>query len=231
MVVSLSNGHFFMADFGEVGKRGLGGHGHNDTFSFELCLCSKSLIIDSGSPIYTGDIDLMLRFASTEYHNTVMIDNQEMAKQLGLWRISDEATPHNVQYHSDKHVDVIQGEHRGYTRLSDPLVHQRRFSFYKDRGHLVCDDLLVCNNLHQVKLFFHFAPGLQVNLENDQVYVSLADRDFAVVRWTLKPKVWLEKTQVSEIFGSLTDTVRLVLEYEIFGISELRFEIMVDHTN
>jgi uncharacterized heparinase superfamily protein len=231
MVVSRLNGNFFMADFGEVGKRGLGGHGHNDTFSFELSLCGQPLIIDAGSPIYTGDIDLLARFSSTGYHNTLMVDDQEIAQQLGLWRISGEATPIDVEYCSDQNVDFIQGEHRGYTRLPDPVIHKRKFSFYKLQGRLVCDDMLFCNGKHDIKLFLHFSPNIKIKLHQDKAAIILkknVDEVIVVnITWSKGAQTSLVNTQVSETFNHLVDSSKLILAYEIFGNTTLFFEIAI----
>ena len=50
VVRNRENGFFFMADMGEVGMRGLGGHGHNDLFSFELFINGEPVVVDP-----TGD--------------------------------------------------------------------------------------------------------------------------------------------------------------------------------
>jgi uncharacterized heparinase superfamily protein len=230
MVVSRSNGNFFIADFGEVGKRGLGGHGHNDLFSYELVLDGTPIIVDSGSPVYTGDIDLAVKYSSTAYHNTLMIDDEEIAKILGIWRISNEATPRNVDFCSNGEVDIIQGEHNGYLRLKDPVVHKRRFSFNKHKGHLAWRDYIECKGRHSVKIFFHFSPGLSVELFSNHSLIHLSDNRFVKLEWAAgAARAWIEKTQVSETFGSLDNSEKLVVQSEIFGKTELTFDIRLLH--
>ncbi len=225
MVVVRANNHFFIADFGEVGKRGLGGHGHNDTFSFELCLDGVPLIVDSGSPVYTGDLRKMSAYSRTDHHNTIMVDSQEMARLLGVWRISDEATPRNVQFRSYENFDTIEGEHLGYTRLSDPLIHKRCFSFYKYQGRLECKDILICKDKHQVRIFLHIAPGLNVKLTKEMLVVTLTDTSDAIISWKAGATAWIESAQISETFGQVKEGTKLILSYDIQGATELFFEI------
>jgi hypothetical protein len=228
MVVSRAGGNYLFTDFGEVGHKGRGGHGHNDTFSFELCLCGKPLIVDSGSPVYTGDLEAYDRYRSTAYHNTVRIDGQEMARLLGAWWISDEATPINVWFQPSIECDVVQGEHRGYTRLADPVVHRRTLTFYKHEGRVVCQDSFRCARTHHVEQFLYFAPGVEVILRGDMVYAHLTADTVATVRWTPSALARVEMTQVSENYGQLAEGWRLVLEHEIEGDAELSFEIALE---
>ncbi|MFQ5904406.1 MAG: heparinase II/III family protein, partial [Candidatus Binatia bacterium] len=45
--------HYLICDVGDVGIRGRGGHGHNDTLSFELFAFDKTFIVDPGTYIYS----------------------------------------------------------------------------------------------------------------------------------------------------------------------------------
>jgi hypothetical protein len=225
MIVSQSDGNYLIADYGEVGKCGRGAHGHNDTFSFELSLDGNPVIIDSGSPIYTGDLSVMADYSSTGRHNTAMVDDREMARLLGIWRISDEARPVAVSFTGEPDIDIAQGEHRGYTRLADPVIHQRRLAFDRNMGRLACRDTFRCSDRHRVKQFLHFAPGITIALFADKAVASLGPCVPVVVRWTTGAQALVEACQVSEVFGQLTNSLRLVLEYEIQGDTTLSFEI------
>lgn len=228
MAVSQYKGHFLFADFGEVGQKGLGGHGHNDIFSFELSLCGVPIVVDAGSPVYTGDLAVMARFRGTASHNVLRVDEQEIATLLGTWRISNEAQPHDVNYESNDERDVIRGEHRGYARLDDPVTHQRTLTFYKNAGRLHCADVLRCAGAHRVEQFLHFAPGLEPNLRENALEISATGDLCAVVTWPPGARARLEAAQVSENYGHLADSQVLVLEHNITGETQLEFEIALE---
>ena len=229
MVISREGENFLIADFGEIGTGGRGGHGHNDTLSFELCLCGKPLIIDPGSPAYTGDMAALGFYRSTRSHNTVSIDGQEMARLLDTWRISDEAVPTKLQFQPGKEVDIVEGGHKGYTRLADPVMHQRSLIFYKRVGRLVCRDSFRCAGQHRVERFLHFAPGVEVTLHEDTLYAHLTADRMVSVLWTPSGGARVETVQVSENFGHQTASQRLVLEHKIEGTNELSFEITLQN--
>ena len=228
MTVSRAGDHYLIADLGEVGTKGRGGHGHNDTFSFELCLCGRPVIVDSGSPTYTGDLAMHDRHRSAGYHNTVRIDEQEMARLLGTWRISDEAKPFDVQFRSTQAADIIEGDHRGYSRLKDPVVHRRVLTFYKATGRLVCNDMLRCNDEHHVEQFLHFSPSIKPTLGDGVLYAPLAADAVVVIRWSHSGCARLEESQVSETFAHTAENYRLVIENNISGNTELGFEISLE---
>jgi len=61
-------------DVGEFGKKGSGGHGHNDLMSFEVSLSGVPLVVDPGCPVYSGDPQTRNLFRSTAYHNGLKVD-------------------------------------------------------------------------------------------------------------------------------------------------------------
>jgi hypothetical protein len=228
ILVSRADNNYLISDFGEVGARGLGGHGHNDTFSFELALRGKPLIIDPGSPVYTGSLTMLRVYASTGYHNTVRIDGKEMARILGIWRISHEATPSQLFFRAGANVDVIEGVHKGYTRLTDPVIHKRELNFYKCEGHLVIRDSFRCNEKHCIERFMHFAHGTEVTWHGDTLCAHITPDIKAVIRWTPGARAFLEEFQVSENYGHLISSQRLILEHHIMGETELFLEVVLN---
>lgn len=227
VLLSRHEGNYLIADYGEVGLNGDGGHGHNDTFSFELCLRGCPIIIDPGSPVYTGDLDLYDKYRSTAFHNTAMVDNQEMARLMGTWMISSEATPRNVRTSLGDDMDEIRGEHTGYTRLSDPVIHERTLRFFKRKGGLECKDHFICNGSHSVRRSLHFAPGLRVTFYGDLPHICLPSGDSVEIVFEPHTRARLETVQVSEHYGHLIYSQRLELDNDILGETELCFQIVL----
>jgi hypothetical protein len=227
MLISTDSNNFFVADYGEVGQKGLGGHGHNDLFSFELCLSGLPLIVDSGCPVYTGNTEMYNQYRSTASHNVVMIDGEEMARLAGPWRIRNEARPLNVMCQMNSQWDAIEGEHWGYMRLADPVRCHRRFVFYKRQGRLLCFDLLQCSGFHTVTRFLYFQPGLVLQLEDGSALVFRKGVCVSSVKWSSASNhcARVQKTKVSRNYAQLEDAEKLVLSDEIFGGDTLRLEI------
>lgn len=228
MLVAHAEQNYLFADYGEVGMHGRGGHGHNDTFSFELCLAGVPLIIDSGSPTYTGDLKLCGYYRGTAAHNTLRIDETEMATMIGSWRIGDDARPRDVHAIIGEERDTISGEHAGYARLADPVIHRRSLTFDKVVGHLNCSDHLQCNGAHRVERFLHIAPDVEVELRDDELHMTVKDRVAAICRWNTGARARIEPVSISYNYGEETGSYCLILTDTIAGDSQLSFDILLE---
>jgi uncharacterized heparinase superfamily protein len=159
-IMQNENVHLF-ADAGDIGMNGQGGHGHNDTFSFELWMNGEPLIVDSGTYAYTFDIASRQEFRSTKAHNTIVVDGNELAEFAGLWKIKEDKTrPHVIEWKATETEDILEVEHYGY----DPVIHRRKFHLKKTTPTLVITDLLEGIGNHNIESFLHFAPSVRVEL-------------------------------------------------------------------
>ncbi|MDQ3810016.1 MAG: heparinase II/III family protein, partial [Chloroflexota bacterium] len=154
-----------LVDAGDVGMRGLGGHGHNDVLSFDLWAAGASLLVDSGTYTYTADPPARQALRATAAHNALRVDGQETSRLGGerwLWQIADDAHGRVLSWHSDALRDELVAEHDGYRRLRDPVSHRRRFTFDKQRHVWRIEDDVEGAAEHLVELFFHPAVPTQL---------------------------------------------------------------------
>ncbi|MBC8044147.1 MAG: alginate lyase family protein [Rhizobacter sp.] len=150
-------------DAGELGKRGWGGHGHNDTLSFELFANGMNIVIDSGTYCYTSDPMLRNYFRSGKAHNSVMIDDKEIAAFDGPFKIkADRTAPKILLFEDDRYQSTLEAEHYAYTHLPQPITHRRTFTLHKEKNKFVVSDWLYGKGTHNAELFFHFAPEMEV---------------------------------------------------------------------
>ena len=152
-------------DAGEVGMRGIGGHGHNDVLSFDLWAGGAPVLVDSGTYTYTGDPAARQAMRSTAAHNALRVDGEETSRLGGerwLWLIENDAHPFNVSWQSNAERDLFQGSHDGYRRLPAPVDHTRRITFTKSRTWWRIDDVVTGRGEHLAELFFHPAVAMQV---------------------------------------------------------------------
>ena len=153
-------------DAGEIGMRGIGGHGHNDVLSFDLWAGGAPLLVDSGTYTYTADPAARQLLRSTAAHNAVRVDGEETSRLGGdrwLWLIENDAHPRDVEWQSDAERDLFVGSHDGYRRLSQPVDHTRRVTFDKVKRWWRIDDSVSGTGEHLVEVFFH--PGVGVEIE------------------------------------------------------------------
>ena len=173
-------------DAGEVGMRGIGGHGHNDVLSFDLWAAGAGVLVDSGTYTYSADALARQAMRGTSAHNAVRIDAHETSR-LGtgrwLWLIENDAHPFGISWSSDPERDEFAGSHDGYRRLSDGVIHTRRVRFLKNRLSWRIEDHIKGTGAHLVQLFFH--PGVEFDVEEDDAVRLKAKRGDV---WLFPPK-------------------------------------------
>jgi hypothetical protein len=171
-----------IVDAGEVGMRGIGGHGHADVLSFDLWAAGADVLVDSGTYTYSADAVLRQVLRGTAAHNTVRVDGQDSSR-LGtgrwLWLIENDARPLDVDWRSEADCDEFVGSHTGYRRLSEPVTHTRRISFDKRRCVWRIEDALQGSGAHLVEVFFH--PGVPCAIEQGGVRLRAPRADLILL--------------------------------------------------
>jgi hypothetical protein len=164
--------HLFL-DAGSIGFDGDAVHGHNDTLSLELWVEGTTYISDSGTYTYTADPALHRALASTSAHNTVQVDNQEIAEIIGMWRIAADLTaPRVTRWDIGREADHWAAEHHGYARLADPVRHRREVAADKARLRWRIVDTLHGKADHRLDLFWHFGPGIELHVIDAHTVVA-----------------------------------------------------------
>ncbi|MEP7309730.1 MAG: alginate lyase family protein [Acidobacteriota bacterium] len=147
---------------GVVGTRGFGNHKHNDLLGFEYHAHGGPVFVDPGSHVYTSDPDSRNRFRSTRSHNTICVDEEEQneCRPDWLFRMFEKAFPEHLEVVEGDEWVGYRGRHRGYTRLPQPVVHERTFRLERTTGGLSIVDVLEGQGSHRLRWHFHFAPGV-----------------------------------------------------------------------
>ncbi|MBI2563944.1 MAG: alginate lyase family protein [candidate division NC10 bacterium] len=160
---------YLLVACGPVGTRGIGNHKHNDLLSFELHADGQDLLVDPGSFVYTPDPASRNRFRSTGVHNTVVIDGAEQNRfgEEGLFWLHADATPHCLAWETGPEVDLFAGEHDGYARLADPVIHRREFRLLKKARRLEIADGFRGTGRHTFTWNFTLAPGVTLRLAGE----------------------------------------------------------------
>ncbi len=206
-----------IVDCGEVGLRGLGGHGHNDVLGFELYLQGLNVVTDCGAYLYTASWEWRNRFRSTASHNTVQVDGEELNRLVhpdDLWRLRYDAVPTAVLWRPGAEWDYLRAGHRGYERLPSPVTHTRAILLHRRAPLVVVHDRLDGTGPHRLVWRFHLDPALEAELQGDAVRLSAGDRAvwFALVRGPADLAVRLEPGWVSPRYGVKVATAVLVAE-------------------
>lgn len=154
-----------------------GTHTHSDLLSFELFTYGKSFLIDPGSYMYTADAEMRMLFRSTKMHNTITVDgeSQNIIKKEVLWDFSRDAIPEVTKWESDSDHDIIIAGHNGYSRLSEPVQHERSVMFDKVPEKWIVKDTLLGCGYHMFEWHFHFDTGIDFRINGNVVETICKD--------------------------------------------------------
>ncbi len=174
-IVSRRSGNYLLATNAIVGTQGFGNHKHNDQLGFELHCNGQALIVDPGSHVYTSNPASRNKYRGTAFHNTLMIDGVEQNEINPEWlfRLFEKANPEHAEFSENGTVTRYRGRHHGYTRLSEPVIHERTFEHHTDTGGLTITDKLEGAGVHQLHWHFHLAPGVTVRQSESSASVLL----------------------------------------------------------
>lgn len=168
------SGHYLLITNSIVGTKGFGNHKHNDQLGFEYHVGGVPIVVDPGSYVYTSDPAARNLFRGTGYHNTLMIDGVEQNEFNPEWlfRMFEKSNAEHVRFAGDGEDVEYAGRHSGYTRLPEPVSHERAFRFSPTTARLEITDRLSGAGRHRLSWHFHFAPGVSARLDQGRCVLT-----------------------------------------------------------
>ena len=201
----------------EAGLNGRGSHGHNDALSIEVCARGRAFIVDPGTYVYSGDLQMRHAFRSTAYHSTVKIDGEEQnTTNVDMpFVIGNEAQPRVLEWQTTTDCDRIVAEHYGYRRLPVSVTHRRTVTFNKRECSWLIEDEFFGAGEHEFETYFHFAAGLQLQVKGAEIEATDKRQDgfgrgddvrLSVQSLSLDQPPVLVKQHVSRDYGELRES-------------------------
>ncbi|NVD99995.1 alginate lyase family protein [Massilia sp. BJB1822] len=161
-----------VADCAPLGYLSIAAHGHADALAFTLSLGGEEFLIDPGTYAYHTQKLWRDYFRSTAAHNTVQVDGQDQSEIGGNFMWLRKATARLLAHAATGELQVFEGEHDGYARLADPVLHRRKVEFDSNRNALVVKDILECRGEHELALHWHFAEGCKAQGTRSQLSIE-----------------------------------------------------------
>lgn len=212
VVMRHHNTHIFI-DAGELGKKGWGGHGNNDTLSFELYANGVNWLTDRGTFGYTADKDLRNELRATRAHNTVVIDGVELADFANAFKVkADLTSPKILKWETSPERDVLVAEHSAYQRLANPVKHTREFLLDKQLDTLWLTDMLTGRGTHTAEFFFHFAPDIMLTQNADIITATHTSSAKLVLTLSAKPdEILIQPSWIAPRYNRRVNTQMLIV--------------------
>ena len=157
-----------LVDAGPLGYLSIAAHGHADALAICLSVAGREFLVDPGTYSYHGKPEWRTYFRGTRAHNTVTVDDLDQSVQTGNFMWTQHADARCVEFRSDDNSDYFCGEHNGYTRLSDPVVHKREI--LRAGAKFEITDTLTCRDSHSVARYWHFSEQCDVSVSGRQVF-------------------------------------------------------------
>jgi hypothetical protein len=140
--------------------------------SFVLNIGDREILVDPGTFAYHTEPAWRAYFRSTLAHNTVGIDGQDQSVQAGNFMWSNHARARCVAFETGPGRQRFVGEHDGYRRLADPVLHRREIRFDPDHRVIEVLDSLACDGEHEARRAWHFAENCQVEAQGSAIRVT-----------------------------------------------------------
>lgn len=156
-----------IVDAGPLGYQGIAAHGHADALAFTLSLGGREFLIDPGTYAYHAQKKWRDYFRGTSAHNTIRIDGLDQSSSGGNFMWLHKAQASCDYWDTKKDEDQFVGEHDGYLRLADPVLHQRTIHLSKRERKIRVKDFIACNQQHLVEGYWHFSEKCEVNIQSD----------------------------------------------------------------
>jgi hypothetical protein len=196
-----------LIDAGPQGN-GTSGHGHADALSVSLWTKQRRWLVDPGSYVYVSAGDERSQFRGTGAHNTLRVDGLDQAVPVNPFSWTSLPDVSGERWLAGSIFTFFSGSHTGYRRLPDPVLH-RRMIFYL-RGHLHGEYWLVRDiaegvGVHDLEIFWHFGPNVNVGVAQSAVTVHSASGDSEkLVLLGANPRKWelaVAEGFVSPVYG------------------------------
>lgn len=156
-----------LIDCGQLGFRSIAAHGHADALSLVLRAFGHDVLVDPGTYDYFTYPAWRNYFRSTRAHNTVVVDGADQSEMLGAFLWGQRATARCLDWRPTDNGGAFYGEHDGYRRLTDPVVHRRRVELNGARRELHVEDELDGAGQHFAEVYFHLSEHCQIVQQKD----------------------------------------------------------------
>ncbi len=116
---------------------------HADMLHLDLWRDGTNIARDPGSYSYYDPAPWNNPFVGTCFHNTITVDGRDQMERgpRFLWSRWHNSKLLKLERTADGMVDLFEGEHDGYGRLPDPVIHRRSILRAGDNFWIVIDDL------------------------------------------------------------------------------------------
>jgi hypothetical protein len=135
-------------------------HGHADLLSFTLHAYGEPMLVDAGTLTYNGDFCWQNYFRGASAHNAVTVDGRSPCNLVGRLGYNYVPSVEVSFYNCQADFAFIEGCYTGF----GANIRHRRGIFWRKGDYWLILDALFGMGEHLVERWFHFAPGVAVQV-------------------------------------------------------------------
>ena len=174
-------------DAGPLGFLAIAAHGHADALSVEVRHGGVEILVDPGTYCYHGEPQWRSYFRSTRAHNVLELDGTSQAVEAGPFMWSSEVPAQAAEVHlGSPDVESWRGRHHGYARLPGSPTVERTVRLHRTAGRLEVVDQVQSTGGHEVRLYFHLGPAVDVTLTGRHAVLAWAGAEGQPCRASLE---------------------------------------------
>ena len=155
-------------DCAPLGYLSIAAHGHADALAFTLSAGGRELLIDPGTYAYHSHRAWRDYFRGTLAHNTVCVDGEDQSVAGGNFMWLKKARARLVAHVPQATPQRFVGEHDGYCRLADPVMHRREIRYDPALRRVTVIDHLEAHAAHDVAIAWHWSERVQVTCDDGE---------------------------------------------------------------
>jgi len=221
-------------DCGDLGFESIAAHGHADALSLTLRAFGVDVLVDPGTYDYFTYAPWRDYFRSTRAHNTIVIDGQDQSQMVGPFLWGRKARARCVEWQTSPQGGLVLGEHDGYARLDDPVIHRRRVTLDDQEPLIVVEDEIVADGRHVVESYWHLAEHCRAQARGSHEFI--VDCGPGVVTIVLDPRLTVSAVRgseepilgwVSRAYHRKTSSTTLTGRCESTGTITLRTKMLI----
>jgi hypothetical protein len=160
LVVLRSAGRRITMDVGPLGHLAIAAHGHADALAITVSLDGQEVIGHPGAASYYGHPEWRSVHRGTRAQPTVTVDGESQSVSGGpfLWTRHARVRLRSV----DVDRGIVDAEHDGYQRLTDPVTHRRWLLAPPEEPAILVVDEITGAGVHEVRTSWPLHPHLDV---------------------------------------------------------------------
>ena len=220
-------------DCAELGYGPIAAHGHADCLSFCMSVDGIPVFIDPGTYDYFTYPEWRDYFRQTRAHNTVEIDGVSQSESLGPFLWGARASPKLTDWRVARGETTVSGEHDGYMRLGNRIIHNRQLVMSNKGRSLEIRDRTSGTGKFVARTFFHVSREYKVH--TDPTGATISGGNHVIKLQTDGGRLQLLRANDSQTAGWVSDSYHdrvrsfcISLETPVDGQSATVVRVSVD---